>query len=76
MKTEETPAVWNSEDPVDNHKVSVTAMWITDGKPKYFEGIPAGDYILEELEAPTGYLPADGNYGGGDRRAAELYFKG
>ena len=58
VKAEETPAVWNSEDPVDNHKVSVTAMWITDGKPKYFEGIPAGDYILEEMEAPTGYLPA------------------
>lgn len=58
VKAEETPAVWNSEDPVDNHKVSVTAMWITDGKPKYFEGIPEGDYILEELEAPTGYLPA------------------
>ena len=58
VKTEETPAVWNSEDPVDNHKVSVTAMWITDGKPKYFEGIPVGDYILEELETPDGYLPA------------------
>ena len=58
VKAEETPAVWNSEDPVDNHKVSVTALWITDGKPKYFEGIPVGDYILEELEAPEGYLPA------------------
>ena len=58
VKTEETPAVWNSEDPVDNHKVSVTAMWITDGKPKYFEGIPVGDYILEELETPGGYIPA------------------
>ena len=58
VKAEETPAVWNSEDPVDNRKTSVTAMWITDGKPKYFEGIPVGDYILEELETPGGYIPA------------------
>ena len=58
MKAEETPAVWNSEDPVDNRKASVTAMWITDEKPKYFEGIPVGDYILEELETPGGYIPA------------------
>lgn len=43
---------------MDNRKVSVTAMWITDGKPKYFEGIPVGDYILEELETPGGYIPA------------------
>ena len=35
----------------DNTPVVVTAEWITDGKPKYFEGIPAGDYILEEIEA-------------------------
>lgn len=28
-------------------------MWITDEKPKYFEGIPVGDYILEELETPV-----------------------
>ena len=43
VKAEETPAVWNSEDPVDNRKASVT---------------PVGDYILEELETPDGYLPA------------------
>ncbi len=58
VKAEETPAVWSSEDPLDNHKVPVTALWITDGKPKYFEGIPVGNYILEELETPPGYLPA------------------
>ncbi|MBQ6856361.1 MAG: hypothetical protein IJO13_04575, partial [Lachnospiraceae bacterium] len=34
------------------------AVWWTDGRAKYFEGIPAGDYILEELETPEGYLPA------------------
>ena len=34
----------------------MTAEWITYGKPKYFEGIPAGDYILEEIEAAGGYV--------------------
>lgn len=58
VKTEETPACWEVEDLVDNHPVSVTAQWITDGRPKYFEGIPAGDYILEELSSPEGYVPA------------------
>ncbi|MFR5733967.1 MAG: hypothetical protein ACLUD2_20725 [Clostridium sp.] len=52
VKKGNTPAVWNTEDPVDNHPVPVTAQWITDGRPMYFEGIPAGDYILEELKTP------------------------
>ena len=43
---------------MDNHPVSKTARWITDGRPMYFEGIPAGDYILEELKTPPGYLPS------------------
>lgn len=54
-KAELTPAVWTVESPVDNHPVEVTARWITDGKAIYFEGIPSGDYILEELDAPPGY---------------------
>lgn len=58
VKKEETPAVWIVENPVDNSPISVTGLWITNEKPKYFEGIPAGDYILEELEMPAGYLPA------------------
>ena len=55
-KTENTPASWTVENPEDNTPVVVTAEWITDGKPKYFEGIPAGDYILEEIEAAGGYV--------------------
>ena len=58
VKKGNSPAVWNTEDPVDNHPVPVTARWITDGRPMYFEGIPAGDYILEELKTPPGYLPS------------------
>lgn len=29
--------------------------WVTTGKPHELGGIPAGDYILSELEAPEGY---------------------
>ncbi len=58
VKAELTPAQWYVESSVDNEKVLVEAVWITDGTPKYFEGIPAGDYILEERWTPEGYLPS------------------
>lgn len=56
IKAENTPAKWTVENTADNAPVTVTADWITDGTPKYFEGIPAGDYILEETEAASGYV--------------------
>ena len=56
VKAETTPAKWTVERSSDNEPVTVSADWITDGNPKYFEGIPAGDYILEELEAADGYV--------------------
>ena len=31
-------------------------IWTTGETPEYFETIAAGDYILEELDAPAGYL--------------------
>lgn len=55
-KAEDRPAEWSVPDPEDNTPVRVIADWISDGKPKYFEGIPAGDYILEEKEASSGYV--------------------
>ena len=55
-KVEARPAEWVVENTVDNTPVTVVADWITDGTPKYFEGIPAGDYILEEKEAPSGFV--------------------
>lgn len=58
VRTQSTPAVWNVENPVDNSRISCTGMWITGNSPQYFEGIPAGDYILEEVETPPGYVPA------------------
>lgn len=56
VKMGNKPAEWAIENTADNRPVTVTASWITDGMPKYFEGIPAGDYILEELEAAAGYV--------------------
>lgn len=32
--------------------------WMTGEQPKYIEGIAAGDYLLEEQEAPVGYIKA------------------
>lgn len=54
-KAELTPARWTVESSVDNRPAEVTARWTTDGNAKYFEGIPSGDYILEELDVPPGY---------------------
>ncbi|WP_124068045.1 SpaA isopeptide-forming pilin-related protein [Clostridium sp. E02] len=56
VKTETTPAKWTIESTADNAPVTVTADWITDGTPQYFEGIPAGDYILDEIEPAEGYI--------------------
>ncbi|MEY8354714.1 SpaA isopeptide-forming pilin-related protein [Lachnospiraceae bacterium 54-53] len=56
VKAESAPAQWTVENSTDNTPVTVTADWITDGTPKYFEGIPAGDYILVESEAASGYV--------------------
>lgn len=56
-KTEETPAVWTALDE-NNQPVTVTAQWITGRIPAYFEAIPKGFYILEETEAPSGYVRA------------------
>lgn len=56
VKAENKPAEWTVENTADNTPVRIVADWITDGKAKYFEGIPAGDYILEESEAASGYV--------------------
>lgn len=57
-KTESSPASWYLDETVDKEPVCIEAVWISGSTPKYFEGIPAGDYILEELEVPDGYVPS------------------
>jgi hypothetical protein len=56
VKAESKPAEWMIENTADNAPVRIVADWITDGTPKYFEGIPAGDYILEEIDTVVGYV--------------------
>ena len=55
-KKGELPANWTVLDE-RNQKKTVTAKWTVGKTPMAWEGIPAGDYILEEIETPPGYLP-------------------
>lgn len=56
-KTGKDPASWTVYD--ENNRPSVfTAVWTTAKAPLYLEGIPAGNYVLEELTAPSGYIRA------------------
>ena len=54
-KKGEMPASWAILDEA-NQKQTVTAKWTVGKTPRVWEGIPAGDYILEEIETPPGYL--------------------
>ena len=54
-KKGELPANWTVLDE-RNQKKTVTAKWTVGKTPMAWEGIPAGDYILEEIETPLGYL--------------------
>lgn len=54
-KKGELPANWTVLDE-RNQKKTVTAKWTVGKTPMVWEGIPAGDYILEEIETPPGYL--------------------
>ena len=54
-KTEETPATWTALDE-QNREKTFTAQWVTGAAPQYLEAIPKGLYILEETDAPSGYV--------------------
>lgn len=57
VKTQTTPLTYKVLSD-DNTKVTVTAEWTVGDTPQYFEGIPSGAYILEEIHALPGYLPS------------------
>lgn len=54
-KAEEMPASWSIFDG-ENRKKKFIAEWEVGKIPKYLEAIPKGDYILEEIEAPPGFI--------------------
>lgn len=56
-KIENRSVCWSLNGKMGKEPTSIEAVWISGNKPQYFEGIPAGDYILEELDTPDGYIP-------------------
>lgn len=55
VKTEKEPASWTVYDERNQPSV-FTAVWTSTEEAFYLEGIPAGNYILEESAAPSGYV--------------------
>ena len=52
VKTQDTPLVWEDSNSTASNPVWNTAEWHSENEPAYFERIPAGDYLLEEIETP------------------------
>ena len=50
------PFSFHAASSTVSHPQMQTAQWTTTTAPIYLEGIPEGYYILEELEAPTGFV--------------------
>ncbi len=59
VKTQDTPLVWEDSNSTASNPVWNTAEWNSENEPAYFERIPAGDYLLEEIETPEGFVTAD-----------------
>jgi hypothetical protein len=55
-KADQKPLVYRTTDDTAGQPRLAEALWTTGERPIYVEGIPAGDYILEELETPEGYV--------------------
>lgn len=55
-KTGLLPFRYLSTEHTAGEKKELTARWMTKESPVYAEGIPVGDYILEELRTPAGFV--------------------
>ena len=62
MKVSDTPLRFETTDSRADEIKERTAVWTTESRPIYLEGIPAGWYILEELEAPEGFVKSEPVY--------------
>ena len=58
-KTGEEPLRFASTNSRCSQPELLTAQWTTDKIPIYIEGIPQGNYLLEELEIPSGFVRSD-----------------
>lgn len=50
------PFQYLSTDSTPSNPIWVSAIWTTAAVPIYLEGLPEGDYILEEQSVPPGYV--------------------
>ncbi len=57
-KKEDKPAAYLSTNSRASSSEELTAQWTTTKQPLYLEGIPAGDYLLEEERQPEGFVSA------------------
>ena len=53
-----TPLCYLSTDSRAGAVKELTAEWTTTDTPLYLEGIPAGEYLLEEIDVPEGFVSA------------------
>ncbi len=58
-KTEEKPLEYEATDSREGKVQRLTAQWVTGATPIYAEGIPAGVYLLEEIEVPAGFVASE-----------------
>ncbi len=57
-KTGSRPLAYHSTDSRTGAEEVLTALWVTGTEPVYLEGIPEGEYLLEETETPSGMVSA------------------
>lgn len=55
-KTSREPLKYHSTESTESKPEILTAKWTTTGAGIYLEGVPKGEYLLEELETPEGYV--------------------
>lgn len=58
QKAADTPVAFATTNDTVSAPEVIHAAWTTGTTPVYFEGLPIGDYLLEETTTPTGYVTA------------------
>lgn len=52
------PVAFESTNSTASAPEIITGEWTTGSRPVYFEGLPAGEYLLEEERTPDGHVTA------------------